>query len=40
MGVGGHKWVTYNWGELVSGGLISGGRGRISGKIDFPYTNV
>ena len=32
MGVGGHKWVTYNWGgrafkwgELVSGGLISGG---------------
>lgn len=26
-------------GVLVSG-LISGGGGRISGKIDFPYTNV
>ena len=37
MGVGGHKWVTYNWGgegafkwgELVSGGLISGGGGAL-----------
>lgn len=31
---------AFKGGELVSGGLISGGGGCVSGKIDFPYTNV
>ena len=28
------KWGAYKWGGLVRGG------GCVSGKIDFPYTNV
>lgn len=29
------KWGAYKW-----GGLVRGGGGCVSGKIDFPYTNV